>query len=128
MNDRPAEGSNRNITVEASMKAKRIILALAVVGGLSGFAAVVHAQETRAAVQSPQTFPGSKYSLAPLPVEIYTQSGERPTVAFSTPCIQIERMTNGFPPILAFETFMFSVIGNVNELNVLPIQLEPVCI
>jgi hypothetical protein len=100
MNDRPAEGSNRNITVETIMKAKRIILALAVVGGLSGFSAVVQAQEARAAAQSPQTFPGSKYSLAPLPVEIYTQPGERPTVAFSTPCIQIERMTNGFPPSL----------------------------
>ena len=110
------------------MNAKRIILALAVVGGLSGFSAVVQAQEAKAAVLSPQTFPGSKYSLAPLPVEIYTQPGERPTVAFSTPCIQIERMTNGFPPILAFETFMFTVIGNVNELNALPIRLEPVCI
>ncbi len=110
------------------MNAKRIILALAVAGGLSGFSAIVHAQEARAAAQSPQTFPGSKYSLAPLPVEIYTQPGERPTVAFSTPCIQIARMTNDFPPILAFETFMFTVIGNVNELNVLPIRLEPVCV
>lgn len=110
------------------MNAKRIILALAVVGGLSGISGVAQAQQAGAAVQSPQTFPGSKYSFAPLPVEIYTQPGERPTVAFSTPCIQIERMTNGFPPILAFENFMFTVIGNVNELNVLPIRLEPVCI
>lgn len=110
------------------MNAKQVILALAFVGGLAGITGVVQAEEARAAVQTPQTFPGVKYSLAPLPVEIYTQPGERPTVAFSTPCIQIERMTNGFPPILAFENFMFTVIGNVNELNVLPIRLEPVCI
>ena len=110
------------------MNAKQVILALAVVGGLSGISGAAQAEEARAAVQSPQTFPGAKYSLAPLPVEIYTQPGERPTVAFSTPCIQIERMTNGFPPILAFETFMFTVIGNVNEFNVLPIRLEPVCV
>jgi hypothetical protein len=69
-----------------------------------------------------------KYSLSPLPVDIYLQPNERPTVAFTTPCIMIEKATHGFPPILAFETMMFTVIGNVNESNMLPARLEPVCV
>lgn len=68
-----------------------------------------------------------KISLAPLPVDIYLRPKEKPTVAFTTPCIVIEKMTHGFPPILAFEMFMFQMIGNVNDSNVLPAILEPVC-
>lgn len=75
-----------------------------------------------------QAAPGSKISLAPLPVTIYLMDRQKPTVAFTTPCIMIERMTNGFPPILAFEHFMFEVIGNINESDLLPIKIEPVCI
>lgn len=104
------------------MKTQLLVLTLCAMAA----AAQVQAADNRP--QAPQAFPGTKYSLAPLPVEIYNQPGQKPTVAFSTPCIQIERMTNGFPPILAFETFMFTVIGNVNEMNVLPLRLEPVCI
>ncbi len=69
-----------------------------------------------------------KFSLSPLPVDIYLQPNDRPTVAFTTPCIMIEKATHGFPPILAFETMMFQVIGNVNESNMLPARLEPVCV
>lgn len=69
-----------------------------------------------------------KISLSPLPVDIYLQPNDRPTVAFTTPCIMIEKATHGFPPILAFETMMFQVIGNVNESNMLPARLEPVCV
>jgi hypothetical protein len=69
-----------------------------------------------------------KISLAPLPVDIYLRPHEKPTVAFTTPCIMIEKMSNGFPPIMAFETFMFEVIGNVNDSDLLPVRLEPVCI
>jgi hypothetical protein len=69
-----------------------------------------------------------KYSLAPLPVDIYLRPNDKPTVAFTTPCIMIEKATHGFPPILAFETMMFQVIGNVNESNMLPARLEPVCV
>jgi hypothetical protein len=75
-----------------------------------------------------QSFPGKKISLAPLPVVIYLLEKQKPTVTFTTPCVQIEKMTNGFPPILAFENFMFTWIGNVNESNVLPVRIEPVCI
>jgi hypothetical protein len=104
------------------MKTKLLVLTLC------AMAAAAQVQAADEPPQAPQAFPGTKHSLAPLPVEIYNQPGQRPTVAFSTPCIQIERMTNGFPPILAFETFMFTVIGNVNETNMLPLRLEPVCI
>ncbi|MGA7181025.1 MAG: hypothetical protein WBX11_15780 [Thiobacillaceae bacterium] len=69
-----------------------------------------------------------RISLAPLPVDIYLRPHQKPTVAFTTPCIVIEKMSNGFPPILAFETAMFDVIGNVNESNILPARLEPVCV
>jgi hypothetical protein len=69
-----------------------------------------------------------KFSLSPLPVDIYLRPNDKPTVAFTTPCIMVEKATHGFPPILAFETFMFQVIGNVNESNMLPARLEPVCV
>lgn len=103
------------------MNTKQNFLSCAILAGLSGLFGQANAEGV-------QTFPGSKVSLSPLPVEIYSQTGQKPIVAFSTPCIQIERMTNGFPPILAFEKFMFEVIGNVNQTEVLPIKLEPVCI
>lgn len=71
---------------------------------------------------------GKRYSLSPLPVDIYVQPNLKPTVAFTTPCIMIEKMTNGFPPVMAFENFMFEVIGNINESDLLPVRIEPVCI
>ena len=76
----------------------------------------------------PRPFPGSKITFAPLPLEIFMQPGQKPAVVFTTPCIQIERMTNGFPPILAFENFMLEMIGKVNDSELLPVRLEPVCI
>lgn len=75
-----------------------------------------------------QPFPGEKISLAPLPVVIYLLKNQRPTVTIATPCAQIEKLTNGFPPFMAFENFMFTWIGEVNESNVLPIRIEPVCL
>ena len=78
--------------------------------------------------QGARTFPGSKYSFAPLPMEIYMLQNQKPTLVISTPCVQIEKMTHGFPPFMAFENFMFTWIGNVNESNLLPIRIEPVCI
>lgn len=75
-----------------------------------------------------QTMPGSRISFAPLPVQIYMQPGQKPAVVFTTPCIQIEKATNGFPPFLAFESFMFEMVGKINDSEVLPVRLEPVCI
>jgi hypothetical protein len=75
-----------------------------------------------------QSFPGQKISLAPFPVVIYLLDKQKPTVAISTPCIQMEKMTNGFPPFMAFENFMFNWIGDVNESDILPFRIEPVCI
>ena len=102
------------------MNAKRNCIACTVLACLSGLLGQAHAEGT-------QTRPGSKITLAPLPVEIYMQPGQRPAVVFSTPCIQIEKLTHGFPPILAFENFMLEMIGKVNESDILPIRLEPVC-
>jgi hypothetical protein len=75
-----------------------------------------------------KAFPGKRYSLSPLPVDIYVMKGQKPTIAFTTPCIEIEKLTHGFPPIMAFENFMFTWIGNVNDSDLLPVRLEPVCI
>ncbi len=116
------------------MHAKRFFISCAAAATLSGMLAPAHAEDIPGTVPeaspqtSPQKFPGSKISFAPLPLEIYMQPGERPAVVFSTPCIQIEKMTNGFPPILAFENFMLTMIGKVNDSELLPIRLEPVCI
>ena len=67
------------------------------------------------------------FSLAPLPVDIYLPPQDKPTVAFTTPCIVIGKMSHGFPPIIAFEMAVFQMISNVNDSNVLPARLEPVC-
>jgi hypothetical protein len=104
------------------MNAKQLFMSCAVAASLSGMIAPASAEAV------PKSFPGTKFSFSPLPLEIYTQPGERPAVVFSTPCIQIEKMTNGFPPILAFENFMLAMIGKLNDSELLPIRLEPVCI
>ena len=75
-----------------------------------------------------QTAPIRKVSFAPLPLDIYLQPNMKPVLAFTTPCIQIERATNGFPPIKAFEGFMFEMVGRVNDSELLPVKIEPVCI
>jgi len=104
------------------MHAKLIFMSCAVAASLSSMLGPAHAEEVH------QTIPGSKISFAPLPLEISMQPGQKPAVVFTTPCIQIEKMTHGFPPILAFENFMFDIIGKVNDSELLPIRLEPVCI
>jgi hypothetical protein len=104
------------------MHVKRILVSCAVATSLSGMYFPAHAAE------APRAIPGSKISFSPLPLEISMQPGQKPAVVFSTPCIQIEKMTHGFPPILAFENFMLAMIGKVNDSGLLPISLEPVCI
>lgn len=103
------------------MTIQRICTTCAIVASLSGMAAPTHAAEV-------QPFPGSKTSLAPLPVEIHTQPGQKPTIVFGTPCGQIQKLTNGFPPIVAFENFMLQMVELVNKTEILPVRLEPVCI
>ena len=105
------------------MNAKRNCFLCAAVIVLSGIHGQANAEEGAA-----PTLPGSKITLAPLPVEIYMQPGQKPAVVFSTPCTQIEKMTHGFPPILAFENFMLEMVGKVNASEALPVRLEPVCI
>jgi hypothetical protein len=127
------------------MNEKPNYLACAVLIGLSGIFGSAYAEDaqtlpgptepaqTQPAQPEPtqpvaRTFPGSKISFAPLPVEIYLLKNQKPTVTFTTPCVQMEKMTHGFPPFMAFENFMFTWIANVNESNVLPVKVEPVCI
>jgi hypothetical protein len=93
----------------------------------AGEAAV--APQANAAIDTQaRPFPGSKINLAPLPVEIFMQPGQKPAVVFTTPCIQIAKMTNNFPPVIAFENFTLEMIGKVNDSEILPVRLEPVCI
>ncbi len=110
------------------MERKRLAGSLVLLATLASGAAHAQTPPTPQTLPAATALPGSKLDFAPLPLQIYLQPGERPAVAFSTPCIQIERMTNGFPPVLAFENFMFTVIGNVNESGVLPVRIEPVCV
>jgi hypothetical protein len=136
--------------MEKTMNQKQGYFACALLIGLSGLFRPVYAEDvqtlpgptepaqaqpaqTQPAQTEPtqavaRTFPGSKISFAPLPVEIYLLDNQKPTVVFSTPCAQMEKMTNGFPPLVAFENFMFTWIANVNESDVLPIRIEPVCL
>lgn len=90
-----------------------------------------HAQNkttpARASVHGVRISNRGKISLAPLPVDIYLRPKEKPTVAFTAPCMIIGKMSHGFPPIIAFETAAFQMISNVNDSNVLPAKLEPVC-
>jgi hypothetical protein len=90
-----------------------------------------HAQNkttpARASVHGVRISSTGKISLAPLPVDIYLRPKDKPTVAFTTPCMVIGKMSQGFPPIVAFETAAFQMINNVNDSNVLPARLEPVC-
>lgn len=102
------------------MYAKRIFLSC-VLAGVAGGALAAEPPQT-------QALPGSKISFAPLPLEIYMQPDQKPAVVFSTPCVLVEKMTFGFPPVLAFENFMFVMIGKVNDSELLPVRLEPVCI
>lgn len=104
------------------MLCKQKLMICVAVACLSGPFGPAHAED------APRTFPGSKISLAPLPIEIFMEPGERPAIIFSAPCTQIGKLTNGFPPIVAFETFMLEIIGKVNDSELLPIRLEPVCI
>lgn len=104
------------------MHSKQKLITCAAVACLTGFFGQAQAED------APRTFPGSKISFAPLPVEIFMEPGERPAIIFSAPCTQIGKLTNGFPPIIAFETFMLEIIGKVNESELLPIRIEPVCI
>jgi hypothetical protein len=121
------------------MNAKRYCLFCAILACLVGLPAHASTHKTRgthkAKIDNPGRIAnatnvpnGKKISLGPLPVDIYLRSKEKPTIAFTTPCIVIEKATHGFPPILAFETFMFQTIGNVNDANFLPARLEPVCV
>lgn len=70
----------------------------------------------------------AKLSLSPLPVDFYFLPNQKPTVAFTTPCAQVEKATHGFPVFTAMTNFMYTMAGNINESNSLPIIIEPVCV
>lgn len=70
----------------------------------------------------------SKLSLGPLPVDIFMLPNQKPTVAFTTPCAQVEKATHGFPVFTAMTNFMYEMAGKINDSNALPMNIEPVCI
>ena len=102
------------------MKTTRLYLSCAVLACLSGFAAQAYATEIPGLI-------GQKISFAPMPVEIHLQPNERPAMIIAMPCAMVEKMTFGFPLIAAFETFMFQMVANMNNTNMMPMRFEPVC-
>ncbi len=83
----------------------------------------------RAATPSvvPQRPAISKISFAPMPVTIYLNPNQKPTMAVSTPCSAMEKVTGNNPMFKAFEQMAFGMIGNVNEAGFMPMIIEPVC-
>ncbi len=104
------------------MNARKFLICCTVMASVAGMTGAARAED------APPSLPGSKISFSPLPLEIYSPPGERPAIVFTTPCIQVAKMTHDFPPLIAFENFMLEMIGKVNESGLLPVRLEPVCI
>lgn len=114
------------IAVETDMNATRFFLP-----GMAALCLAIgtaHADPADPPTSAAPALPGSRIDFAPLPLQFYLHPGQKPVAVFTTPCAQMEKASNGFPPFVAFEQFMFEMIGKVNDSEVLPIRLEPVCI
>jgi hypothetical protein len=83
---------------------------------LSGFVGSANARESKAS-------PVQRLNAGP--VQVHMQSGEKPLVLFSTPCMLIARLDHGFPPTAAFREMMVNVVLATNIVR--PFELQPVC-
>ncbi len=102
------------------MKTTPHYLSCAVLVGLSGLAIQAYANDTPGLI-------GKKISFAPMPVEIFLQPNEKPVMVVAMPCSLVEKMSFGFPPVTLAETFMFQMVGIMNNTNMMPMRFEPVC-
>jgi hypothetical protein len=102
------------------MKTTPHYLSCAILACLSGLATQAYANDTPDLVSK-------KISFAPMPVEIFLQPDEKPAMVVAMPCSLVEKMSAGFPPVTLAETFMFQMVGVMNNTNMMPIRFEPVC-
>ena len=102
------------------MNTKRGVLVCTVLAALSGVG-------TQAVANEIPGMSGKKISFAPMPVDIFMQTNERPAMVVALPCKLAEKMSFGFPPFAAMENMMFQMVGNMNNTNMMPMRFEPVC-
>lgn len=60
-----------------------------------------------------------------LPVHLYTPAGQKPILAFSTPCMELAKLDHGVGPLASMRELMAAAV--VQTSQVLPIDLQPVC-
>lgn len=80
-----------------------------------------------AGAATPQSGPGTRTHFGPLPMEMYSQPGQKTALIMKLPCRMVETITFGFPPVLFFENVMFQMVGTMNDTGMLPLRMEPVC-
>lgn len=100
----------------------RLSLACALAFGLAGVQAQAHADSA-----APQSSMGTRTNFGPLPMEMHSQPGQKTALIMKLPCRMVETMTFGFPPVAFFESVMFQMVGVMNQTNMMPLQMEPVC-
>lgn len=96
-------------------KGKRCLICVALLW-LLGFLGVSQAAESHAK---------SDDLLGMLPVRLYTPAGQKPTLLFSTPCMELAKLDHGIGPLAAMRDLMAMAVLETNR--VLPIDLQPVC-
>lgn len=69
---------------------------------------------------------GKKISFGTL--HLYMNPNQKPILAVSLPCNTVGKVMGNFPPYAMGEQMMFGMSGNLNAANLLPVQIEPVCV
>jgi hypothetical protein len=62
------------------------------------------------------------------PFLIYLAPDTKPTIAFSTPCVLLEKLSGGFPLFALVRTGGFQLIKIANAIPFAPATLELVCV
>lgn len=63
--------------------------------------------------------------LGNLPVRLYTPTGQKPILLFSTPCMELAKLDHGIGPLAGMRDLMARAVLQTSSL--LPIDLQPVC-